>query len=276
MEDFYVTLSSNACTEYYPENTVGRFWNLLASPLELKEHTDGRGWEVGLTDICIPAYNTQFELGKKDYTFTFWNGPPNYDGIAPPQQNQFQTHEVGHFWSVIEFEKTFNQLLKNKKLQGAASHVRLDQYERFGVIRLKTPKNVFVKFSENMMKVLGFEKKDTNEHGFFGSHKKKCVTWGHFDPWVGTRSLWVYSDCCEYRAVGGSRVPLLRTVGVTKYEVSDLIQRQYPTPMYIPVRQHYIHAIELNITDNTGGNLTFFPGEAVVTLHFRRRPLSDG
>ena len=239
MESFYVTLSSNACTEYYPENTVGRFWNLLASPLELKELGDGRAWEVGLSDICVPGFKSPIELRKEDYTFTFWT-PSVYHPDQEPNPAEIQTEEVSHFWTLEGFSKAMSAFFRSKKLKGSAGNCKAEAFVRIGLIRLKTPKNVFVKFSPKMMQVLGLNQNDMNKQGFFGSRKRKETTWGRFDPWVGARSLWVYSDCCEHRAVGGSRVPLLRNVCPSKYHVGDLVQRYYENPMYIPVRRHYI------------------------------------
>lgn len=268
---FYVTLSSNACQEIFPQNTVSHFWNLLASPLELKEHTDGRSWEVGLVSLCLPGHRARLTLEKEDYTFTFWTPSQNPEGRAPKPE-ELQTDEVGHFYALNDFVKTMNMNFRNSKvLSGLSKNCKIDGYERLGVFRLRTPKNVFIKMTDKMMNVLGLDPRERNPQGFFGSAKKRCITWGHVDAWVGSKSLWVYSDCCEYRAVGGSRVPLLGTVCVSKWEATDLVNRQYDSPLYLPVRQHYIDSIEVSIKDNTGGDVSFFPGEALMTLHFRRR-----
>ena len=66
-------------------------------------------------------------------------------------------------------------------------------------------------------------------------------------------------------------MPLLRTVHPSKYELGDVISRRYERPMYLPVRERYVPFIEINITDNMGRPVSFFPGERLVTLHFRRR-----
>ena len=278
-ENFYVTLSSNSCTEYYPYNTVGHFWNLLASPLVLNESSDGRGWEVALTHICLPVYLSGNQLTRQDSTVSIWTVPQAQGGRAPrpkiPKENELQQFTMNSFWQLSGLQKAANNLFKNNsKLTAPASNVRMEVVNPEGLIRLQTPKNVLIKVGDKMQKVLGFNDKDLTEGGYFGSHKGKRVYYGHFDPYVGYRSLWIYSDCCGYSGVGGSRVPLLQTVCVK--HVENIITETFENPRYLPVRQHYVHSIEMSIKDNTGSDVPFFPGEALVTLHFRRSQSRHG
>ena len=277
-ENFYVTLSSNACTEYYPENTVGHFWNQLASPLVLNESSDGRGWEVALTQICVPYYLSGNQMSRRESTVSIWTLPEvrgRKQRPKIPKAEELQQFTLTNFWQLPGLQKALANVFKNnRKLSGPAANVRFEVLNTDGLIRLQTPKNVLIKLGDKMQKVLGFNDKDLTEGGYLGSHKGKRVYFGHFDPYVGYRSLWVYSDCCGYSGVGGSRVPLLQTVCV-KY-LGNIITESYDNPRYLPVRQHYVHSIEMSIKDNTGSPVAFFPGEALVTLHFRRSQARHG
>jgi hypothetical protein len=50
MDNFYVKLSSENSSYYYPANTIANFTTKLATPLELEPNK----WKVGLVEISYP------------------------------------------------------------------------------------------------------------------------------------------------------------------------------------------------------------------------------
>ena len=51
--EFYITLTSSACLEQYPGNSVKKFTNKLCTPLCLEQQQQGE-WQVALEDLSFP------------------------------------------------------------------------------------------------------------------------------------------------------------------------------------------------------------------------------
>ena len=62
-KDFYVTVSSNASTEFYPSNKVNHFFNRLSEPIQLSE---ANHWEVALTEVMLPPTLSHLDLTNDD------------------------------------------------------------------------------------------------------------------------------------------------------------------------------------------------------------------
>ena len=125
--DFHVTLTSNACTDYFPSNTVGRFSNLLAHPLELTDGGDGRGWEVGLKEVSFPGYRTPLALKKEDYIVTFMERDRLHEPETPrePDPASLQSFEMNHFLQIVGFEKSMQFVFTKRGLKGAAQNTKI-------------------------------------------------------------------------------------------------------------------------------------------------------
>src|SRR6266404_4336971 len=70
MDNFYVTLPSNASMGYYPENTQSNWITIMNPPIELTGN-----WEIGLSEIHIPnkweninSTNNTFEVSYLNQT----------------------------------------------------------------------------------------------------------------------------------------------------------------------------------------------------------------
>ena len=268
--DFFVTVSSNASTQFYPENVVAHFRNQLAEPLRLSEIEK---WEVALSEIVCPPVKCVSEFSTEDLTVTldYFPGGEHPDNevrvtliIGSFNDARTFAHEI-HAAARTAFEKYANPLLTSFR-------VNLNPTEQSVVF--KVVQNIYIGFSEKLWKILGLDGSCVGEEGHLrkvGSRHKQIRCTGFFDMYAGLHSLWVYSDCCEHRSVGGVRAPLFRTVVVKTAEMGDVIHRVYNRPYYLPVSQSYLPSLEMFITDNTGQKVSFFPGELVCTLHFRLR-----
>ena len=58
----YVTLLSNSCMHYFPENTLTHFKTKLAKP----SICDDCKWEVGLVDISFPKSSVNVSDGENE------------------------------------------------------------------------------------------------------------------------------------------------------------------------------------------------------------------
>ena len=270
--DFYVTLSSNASVEYFPSNMVNAFSNRLAEPLRLDEGLSYE-WEVGLVEIMVPPNRGHLDLGREDLTVELLHVTTLMNGQFVDEVRAVV--ELKPFWTGSAFTTNLQNALKDPSLPKAfKEHIRVDQPREGGtnVFGLHLDTEMYVKFTPRMRKVLGVDPKYVDECGRVGTIEHEGMTIeGVVDLTAGFHSMWVYSNCCEHRAVGGVRVPLLRTLVLKSKDFERVYHRIFIRPDYVPVSLNYLPSLEVFITDNTGTPIPFFPGEAVVNLHFRPR-----
>ncbi|KAG8174224.1 hypothetical protein JTE90_016548 [Oedothorax gibbosus] len=63
ISNFYVTLTSTASMDYFPNNTQSSYRTKLNTPLRLNGD-----WEVALSEICMPR--TWFNIAEHNNTYT--------------------------------------------------------------------------------------------------------------------------------------------------------------------------------------------------------------
>ena len=264
--DFYVTLSSNASVLYYPENHLAHFWNRVSEPVSLKDPTE---WEVGLSEIFTPPTRLR-EYSEQDLTVELigWVSEGDGDDVTKTAVKNYAI--LKPFITSRGFVKSLSEALKecDEVFSGGGVQVAPGFVWNRAMLRLQP--DVWVKFSERMTNVLGLQR-DWLTAGFLGQNKRGEIRAYDLsvDANAGFHTVWVYSNCCEHRLVGGARVPLLRTVlaGLIPGQMSH---NSYTTPQYMGVRGGHFPSLEILITDNTGKEVPFHAGEVVVTLHFRR------
>ena len=264
--DFYVTLSSNASVEYYPENRLNHFSNRLAEPLVFSKPDE---WEVGLTEMFTPP-NRWHELGVEDLSvdlLTWVNIPGVGDDVTRSEVTakiQLHPFKLGR-----DFVKNMTSALK--RVQAPLKEgIQLSTLGALNHVSLRLRRNVFVKFSQRLQAVLGLEPQSLTPSGALGSVAEKQTYNFTVDVNAGYHSMWVYSNCCQHRMVGGVRVPLLRTI-LTSGVIGGVTHSLFTSPYYFRVSSGHLPSVEVFITDNTGNPVPFSPGEVVSTLHFRRR-----
>lgn len=72
--------------------------------------------------------------------------------------------------------------------------------------------------------------------------------------------------------VANVKVPLLRTVAIdTKANFGDVVNVEYKTPMYVPLRTNYLSLIEVDIRNDMGDRIHFVEGKTQLVLHFRQK-----
>lgn len=266
--DFYVTVSSNASTEYYPSNTVNHFRNRLAEPIRLSDGVKD-GWEVGLIEILTPPNRAYLGLTKEDLTVELLYSKPEADGLNTEKRH---TLTLNPFLDGAQFAVELANALLERDLPMEFKKIKVLRPLGRNLFSVVLNRHVYITFRERLRKKLGLDPKCMSESGAIGTDKEDSIECGGLvDVAAGFHSLWVYSDCCGHRAVGGVRVPLLRTIVVKTAALEEVVHQMFTRPDYVPVSQNYLPSLEVFITDNTGAPIPFFPGEAVITLHFRPR-----
>lgn len=271
-DDFYVTVSSNASGEFFPDNTVGHFFNRLAEPLRFEKPSE---WEVGLVEVTTPP-NVSHMPGRANFKLDLvaelvlpkgeWS---DKDVIEYEQKRMSVT--LKPFTDSRDFQNQMRNALKDPGVDEAFKSIRIlvpYGHQHFTIL-LK--RRVFIYFSDYLLKVLSIEDSQLSVGKVLGHPDHRVTVRGFVDVKAGGHSLWMYSNCCEHRLVGGVRVPLLRMLVIKNEEVDSLVHRVYERPYYQRVSNNFLPSVEVYITDNTGRSVTFLRGESVATLHFRRR-----
>ena len=83
---------------------------------------------------------------------------------------------------------------------------------------------------------------------------------------AGFECLYVYCDICELQPVGDVLAPLLRVVNV-QGNYSDVVDRIYDTPHYVPVLKKQFGSIEIEIKTDQNTPLALQYGKTLVKLH---------
>ena len=84
-----------------------------------------------------------------------------------------------------------------------------------------------------------------------------------------SNDIYLHSDICDDSNVNGNRKPLLRRLmTVEPGNWSAILE----TPHYVPVKLSEIDNIEIYITDEHGGLVSFLDYPSTVTLHFKAFP----
>jgi hypothetical protein len=115
-------------------------------------------------------------------------------------------------------------------------------------------------FSDTLARVLGFNRT---------SFALGNIYYGKLFTGADPSTMYVYCDLIEHVTVGDVRAPLLRTFGMEK-SLNDVVQRNFPNLVYVPIQKKQFDTIEINIMTDTGEPMPFASGKSVVLLHFRR------
>ena len=87
-------------------------------------------------------------------------------------------------------------------------------------------------------------------------------------------ALYLYCNVIEPRTVGHTLAPLLGVIPV-KEKSGVNVAKRYEKLQYYPVLKKNISDIHISLRDDQGKAIRFRKGKVVVTLHFRKRKLSQ-
>ena len=238
MSHFYLTLPSNSSMKCYKDNTAAKYTTRLPGSIDL----DG-DWEVALSEIIYPAKMLHTVDGNDCTIAVFMSGAPSTD--------------ISLGCKVYDNPASLMKDLIALK----GSYFRIIYDEKTGAIEMKcdNPFASFV-FSKTLARVLGLKRSSLE----FGKDYRGAVCMGN-DPSTG----YVYCDLIEHVTVGDVRAPLLRTFGMEKSS-NDVVHRNFPNLVYVPVQKKSFDSVEINIMTDTGEAMPFASGKSMVLLHFRR------
>jgi hypothetical protein len=238
MNHWYLTLPSNSSMKVYTENSCAKYTTKIPENIDLNGD-----WEVALSEIIYPNKMVHVVNGLDCIIRTIVRGALNealqlpdedYDDPATLMEDLIKVK--GNYFKITYDEKT-NEIEMNCNHPYAS-----------------------MVFSKTLASVLGFK------HTSFERGK---VYRGKVCMGVDPSMMYVYCDLIEHVIVGDTRAPLLRTFGMEK-STNDVVHRNFPNPVYVPVQKKQFDTVEVNIMQDTGEPMPFASGKSLVLLHFRR------
>jgi hypothetical protein len=276
------------------QNKTNDFRIQLPYPIQLT----GPGWEVALVEIMYPrSWNNINEsvVPLQHQLLSDSELPENCIQITMPTRYatssttnyHFKTHTLtvpGGYYDTVD--KLVEALNKETELLIITDGTDKTNVETTKWLRKELPnwlqfsynpiiqrisiwvsdKVKFVRISEHLKYMLGFDDKDVDEFLPGNKYLARFPT----DLRGGTDSLYVYCDLVEPQIVGNVRVPLLRTVPVTG-SYGQVIDEIFHSPHYMSLQQTSFSSIHLTINSDTNEPLRFQFGKSVIKLHFRKR-----
>jgi len=222
----------------YEDNTAAKYTTKIPSTIDLSGD-----WEVALSEIIYPARMLHTVDGNECSIRIFITGAP--------------TTDITLACKVYDNPTTLMKDLIALK----GSYFRIIYDEKTGAVEMKCDNRfAAIAFSKTLARFLGFKQPALE----FGKDYRGVVCMG-----INPSTMYVYCDPIEHVIVGDVRAPLLRTFGMEKSS-NDVVHRNFPNLVYVPIQKKQFDTIDINIMTDTGEPMPFASGKSTVLLHFRR------
>ena len=247
---FYLTVSSSADSEFFPDNAVSHFKNKTPSLIDLNEK-----WEVALVEMSCP-FNFH-NITNSDVYFT----------IIPI--NKSKSHRrvdismhPGHYRNPDIFIKALNASIKSSGYSYIMKNVRFQYDEITQRVRVRKKGDISLKLSPKLKRMLGFHSsRDEIQDQARSDYVMDITDSLHHIMYVNTNIV-------EHRAFGRQLVPLIRILSIkgTGGDVTDV--NTFPNLHYFRARRQIFDTVEINIRDSQGNFIPFNRGVSILTFHF--------
>ncbi len=248
---FYLTVSSSADSEFFPDNAVSHFKNKTPSPIDLNDR-----WEVALVEMSCP--------------FNFHNvtKPDVYLTVVPPKNSVLKKGVKvfmgpGHYRSPKMFINELNRNILRFSTGGIAKVLRFDYDEITQRVIVRKKSKLILRFSPKLQRMLGFDStRDEIPDNVRGDYVMDITDSLHH--------MYVYTNIVEHRALGRQLVPLIRILSIQGVggDMNDI--HTFHNLHYFRARRQTFDTVEVNIRDGQGDFIPFNRGVSILTFHFRK------
>ena len=300
VEEFIVTLPSNASVTTYPNNHASSYTIALPKTLSL----DG-DFEVAVGDLQYPHNWTNFSeeyivFAREEPVKENWHGVTTVkgyyeQGLETSMQDAIQKKTIKvnlnkdvktrecreYLYYVIAIPKGYYADAGDIAKIIVSKFTDLTKSDNLNLDYTYNEKSNTLKFSSSNITWLRILSKNENLCRIFGFGKPtKLDSLYIWDPLAEPTSkpllddfstIYLYTDVIKYQIVGDTQAPLMGTLPVEgKYGEQDYWS--FNTTYYMPVNKTSISSIEVRLCTETGELVAFEPGSTTVCkLHFRRQ-----
>ena len=286
MNNFYVTLPSNASMDIHPDNAISHYTTRLRQPLDL----DGK-WEVALVEASVPTRWTNVKAGDcamrvhldaiSDEEIHDENG--EITGFKKISQYFTKSLRDTHYERPIDLSWALNRAWRELRDSIVAPYGEYNEFNK-KIPRgfLYNPEENFIKLNPKSMKNEKTHIQVTGKLGLMlgiGDGKSDWVNVPNREmrpvP-VEVDHVYLYTDIVDHVVVGHAVAPLLRIIPMKSFIGNNYIEHYthvFNKPHYLPVSLQHIESIHIDLRNDQGQNIPFITGRSIVKLHFRRRKL---
>jgi hypothetical protein len=272
VNEFYVTLPSNASINIFSANKTSSFTTKLVSPIHLTGN-----WIVGLSSLSIPwsFYNIPQEenvvLQNDDIQYDIKLSPGYYDSVES-------------IINIINEDQKLTQQEQKEEEMGKVNNVlfsfQVDSSRNQVGIRYKQEQNKYyvIAMTGHIQTMLGFSKnpniKTQGIHFNSPNDKKKLrhinvhASYPHNMDFCLPSEINVCLDIVKEQPVYGK---LLRKVSVYEYQYGKMKFINFNRPHYVKVEKKYFDTLHVDLKDLHAQNLPFQFGTSNLTLHFKQQ-----
>ena len=199
-EDFFITVSSNASSGVFPNNSLTQFSNKCPQAITLDS---AYSWRVGLVDIQLPINWNPFPAKDIEITVKTPGGMVYEEELSLHSDKNLSNAELGAL-----FEEYFSPHLPT-----TPPGVAVVYNQEKNRISFLVSSNYSIKIPRWLLSIFGISEKQDNvkirdkEVILFNDKKTNLTFEGEINIYNDYNSLWVYSNLCAWRMVGDALVP---------------------------------------------------------------------
>ena len=224
MDSFTIELVSNASSESFPDNILSSFTNFLLEQVNLESQ-----WEVAVSEIPYASMYLNVTEGK----FFFHD-------IELSKTKDYYSLEQGLYHFTTDIVGAMHSLIQNRNNHNTTCiSVKVDRRTQKVAFSLVNDESSLVIFSIDLGHIFGGDVR--NDWGILMLDKGPYKPLFPYDI-VRIHSIMIYTDIVEYKIVGDTKAPLLRSFPfIPKVKSGDAITTgqymNYQTYSYLQFRR---------------------------------------
>ena len=272
-KEFTIDLISNASMGIFTNNTMAKFRNQLAQPLQL----DG-DWQDALASISFPSKINNVNSAE---IVAYVNSGAELDA-SNNRTGQLRRIRKGIYNSSEELLEEIFRIAQLKQFDYDFDTVTQKLVLKFG------PNEGLSFENEEVPSILGFKgTRDISNHGFIHiGYKSESVGnslirhVGDFpvDITCGSQLIFVYIDIIEHQNVGDVRAPVIKIIESERRlrngsinTVTPIHHKSYTNLDYKPILSNNIQNIQVELRNETGKLIPFTgTGKVTASLKFQK------
>ena len=251
-DSFYVTLSSSADSDFYPDNTVAHFKNKTASTLDLTTEK----WEVALVEISCP-FNFH-NVSTSDVYIVVLPWPK----VSPMQEVKIYMNP-GHYRDAKTFVRELNDRVFDSDIPRIYKNLKFFYEEIPQRVKIRKRTDMEVSLSPKLQRMLGFDSKHKNLRDHLLAEHVIDIT-------DSLHHMYIYTNLIEHRSLGRQMVPLIRIIPIngTGGNMNEI--HNFNNLHYFNAKRSIFETIEVDIRSGVGEYIPFNRGVCILTFHFRK------
>ena len=250
LEEFYITLPSNASVNIFKENTLHSYLIKLQRPLSVQQ---GK-WVVGMTEIQFPHSWKNLVNGYVKITKANYHSPLTFH------------LKDGHYKSIDDLLTSIHHILTNAKLEKEIIlyYDNIRNQVLLEIMDNPATSTLGVTFSQNILNMLGLR---LPAGGYFSTG---LFAGQSADITEGFSALFFYCDIVQNQLVGDVMVPLLRVIPIRDHKMREVEWVEFQHVQYLSIGHTQTDIVEINIRRDNGDTIPFQYRKVVITLHFKQ------